>query len=311
MKRALIIVNPRARGVDNPAHLCGESQRLLDQCGIAVTVGVAPDGQAATRAAQQAVSAGFDLVIAAGGDGTINHVAQGLAGTGMALGFIPLGTGNSLAFEHGLVPGDLRGACAVIAAGHTRLVDLGVINDRVFLGMADIGVTALVQRQVSRRWKARLGVAALGAQLLRALPRVRPWQFRARLDELSLTGKMWGMFLIKGRRHVWRVPLDLPGTDDDGLLQVVILGECSRQRLLALVRDVAVWHVPSAHLPEVSLYSARAVELETCPAVPWEVDGEVERCTPISAHVSPQALRLIVPAGPTQAGPQTIPDTAR
>lgn len=295
MQRALIIINPRARGVTNPAELCREIPRLLAERGVAATVGLAPERDSATHAAERALTAGYDLVVAAGGDGVVNRVAQGLVGSQIPLGFIPLGTGNSLGMQSGLSPGDLAGACDVIAAGHTRRVDVGVLNGRVFLGIADIGLTALVQRQVSSRLKARFGVAAFADRFMKTLPHVRPWQFRARLDGESLRGRMWAMFLVNGRHQVWRVPLNLTGSDDDGLLQVVLVRDCSRKRLLGLARDAYLRHVSIAAMPEVWVSPARSVELETCPSAPWEVDGEVGHCTPISAHIRPRALRLIAP----------------
>lgn len=295
MRRALIIINPAARGVANPARICHESQRLLAERGIVATVGLAPEREAATRAAQKAAAAGLDMVIAAGGDGVINRVAQGLAGTETALGFIPLGTGNSLGFEFGITPGDLASACDLIAGGDTRAVDLGLINGRVFVGIADIGLAALVQGQVSQRWKGRFGVAALGNRFLKSLPRVRPWQYLARLEGAELSGRMWGIFLLKGRRRVWRVQLDLPGTDDDGLLQVLTLRDCSRKRLLGIARELAFRNVPLAEIPEFTLHPAQSLAVQTCPPAPWEVDGEPEGVTPIAASVLPRALRLIVP----------------
>lgn len=301
MRKALLIINPQARGVGNPAALCRECRRLLAARGIAGAIGLAPTGPAATVAAQHAARAGIDLVIAAGGDGAINRVAQGLAGTDVPLGFIPLGTGNSLAFEFGLLPGDLAGACDLIAGGHTRAVDLGVVNGRVFLGIADLGLTALIQGRVRSRAKAQLGVAAFANRFLKLLPAVRPWQYRGTIDGAAVSGRMWGMFLLKGRRQVWRLQLDVPGTDDDGLLQVVLLRDCSRKRLIGIARHL-LQNLPLTDLPEVTLRAARQVELQTCPPAPWEVDGEVEGGTPVSCHVAPLALRLIVPAQP-HAGP--------
>ncbi len=91
--------------------------------------------------AQQAVQGGAELVIAAGGDGTLHAVAQGLIGSSSTLGIIPMGTMNNIA--HSLeIPEDIEEACKVIAQGETSLIDVGRINDHIFLEVAGIGLEA-------------------------------------------------------------------------------------------------------------------------------------------------------------------------
>jgi diacylglycerol kinase (ATP) len=295
MRRALLIINPQARAVAHPAAICGQARRLLAEHGVRSSVYFAPDEAAATRAARQASKHAFEVVVAVGGDGVANRVAQGLAGTDLPLAHIPLGTGNSLAWQLGLRPGDLPQACAVIAAGNTHTIDLGLANGRAFIGQADVGLGALVQRQVSTRWKERLGVIALVNGFLKTLPRACPWEYKLRVGGEEHQGKMWGVFALNLRRQVWRVRLGVPRTDHDGLLQVIVLRGCSRRRLVSIASSVALRDIPLARIPEIEVFGANSLELQTCPPALWEVDGEVEEPGPLSLRVYRQALRLVVP----------------
>ncbi|MGE5532097.1 MAG: diacylglycerol/lipid kinase family protein [Bacteroidota bacterium] len=311
MKRALLIINPQARAVGNPAAVCGGTQRLLADHGVRSSVYFAPSEAAATRAAERASRHAFDVVVAVGGDGVANRVAQGLAGGHLPMGHIPLGTGNSLAWQLGLRPGDLAQACAAIAAGNTHIIDLGLANGRAFIGQADVGIGALVQRQVSTRWKGRLGVAALVNRFLKTLPRARPWEYRLRVDGQERQGTMWGLFALNMRRQVWRFRLGVPGSDDDGLLQVLVVEGCSRRRLASIAASVALRDTPLARIPEIGAFAASSVELETCPPAPWEVDGEVEEPAPLSLRVYRKALRLVVPVSyQTELSPRAVAQAA-
>jgi diacylglycerol kinase family enzyme len=187
--------------------------------------------------------------------------------------------------------------CAAIAAGNTHTIDLGLANGRTFIGQADVGLGALVQREVSTRWKGRIGVAALVNRFLKTLPRARPWQYRLRVNGQERQGTMWGLFALNIRRQVWRLKLGVPGSDDDGLLQVVVLAGCSRRRLLSIAASVALRDTPLARIPEIEVFAANSVELDTCPAALWEVDGEVEEPARLSLRVYRKALRLVVPVG--------------
>jgi len=106
---------------------------------------------------------------------------------------------------------------------------------------------------------------------------------------------MWSMALIASRRHIWRLELDLPPQSDASVLHVLLLRACRRSRLLGMVREAVLNHTSLTQIPEVEVHHTPTIELRTCPAARWEVDGEVESGTPISAHIQPAGLRLIVP----------------
>jgi YegS/Rv2252/BmrU family lipid kinase len=138
--RAAVIVNPRARragGDWQPAVRQELSARWSD-----VDFLVPPNASAAAQLARGARANGYDIVIAAGGDGTVNAVASGLIGTEMPLGILPLGTANDLARELG-IPQDLRAAARALVTGTPRETDLVSVNGRPF---CTVGGIALVSR---------------------------------------------------------------------------------------------------------------------------------------------------------------------
>src|SRR5207248_5759744 len=166
--RALILVNPRSR----LAGARGWREPVMAELARRYALDLVEPRNAAetTRLARHAASNGYAVVVAAGGDGTINAVAHGLAGTSVALGILPLGSANDLAREYG-VPKSLPAAARRIVESEPRSIDLVEIGGRVFCGVgglalvarAALAVTRFKQRSTSAR---RIG-DLLGAQVYR------------------------------------------------------------------------------------------------------------------------------------------------
>jgi diacylglycerol kinase family enzyme len=122
----------------------------------------------ARRFAHEGAKGGARMVVAAGGDGTINDVVNGLAGSNVALGILPIGTMNVFASELGL-PSDLDEAWEIIEAGHTRTIDMAQANEQYFVQLAGIGFDAQVVEATSWDWKKNFGPLATSS-----LPRRSP-----------------------------------------------------------------------------------------------------------------------------------------
>ena len=131
--RIAIVRNPRSGSAPEASELA----RVARASQVTVTVADVPEGAASTAWLQR-VAADFDVVVAAGGDGTVSTVAAAVARAGKALAILPTGTLNHFARDVG-IPIDLEKAAAVIAAGHERKVDLGVVNERIFLNNVSFG----------------------------------------------------------------------------------------------------------------------------------------------------------------------------
>ena len=154
--KALLIINPTAgRRRGSPLE---EIQRGLSQPFVDLAVHLTTGPGDATVAAQQASQDGFDLVVAAGGDGSLNEVANGLVGSDVELGLIPVGTENVLARELG-VPLTPTLACQHLLDTLPRKIDVGKVNERYFVCFAGIGFDAHVAHRLTPERKRSMGAA--------------------------------------------------------------------------------------------------------------------------------------------------------
>ena len=176
MERCSIIRNPASRRQAKPARLEAAIEILRD-AGWTVTVTTTSHAGQATQLAREAAANNTDVVIANGGDGTINEIVNGLAGSNTALAVIPGGTANVWAHES-RIPKDPAKAVRIVLEGDRRRVDLGVANGRYFLLMAGIGLDAAIIPRVNPWLKRRTGALAyILTGLLTAL-RTKPWPAR-------------------------------------------------------------------------------------------------------------------------------------
>ena len=153
-KRIKLIANPISGGDSRPridTAVC-----FLTEAGAHVDLFLTGKRGDARDMALKLNPVDYDLVIAAGGDGTLNEVANGLLGRGLSLAFLPLGTANVMALEMG-IPLSIEGACRVALDGEKRPIALASVGDDVFLMMAGIGYDAAAVRAVSGRLKRITG----------------------------------------------------------------------------------------------------------------------------------------------------------
>ncbi len=245
--------------------------------------------------ARTAAEAGVAVVLACGGDGTVTATAAGLAGTGVPLAVIPLGTGNLLARNLGL-PVDLGQALTVALTGRNRRLDTGLANGSLFLTMAGLGLDAKMLADASEPVKKRLGWLAYLLAALRHL-RDRPMRVQLRTDaEPPVRRRASGVIAGNVGALQGGVPLLPDAQPDDGRLDLVVL----------TARTVAGWLAVMLHvlLRRRSDVSSRVLrrsfaELRIDIDRPhlWELDGEVMgRTRQLVITVQPEALLVRVPA---------------
>lgn len=163
--RALILVNPQARCVSGSQWRTWRERAVAEIATRYDVEVVTPAGATdMTRRAREAGCAGYAVVVAAGGDGTVNAVAQGVRGTSAALGILPLGSANDLARELG-IPSDIGGAAQRVATAKAREMDLVAIGERVFCGVGGIALVARAALAVTH-FKQRSAASRRVADLL-------------------------------------------------------------------------------------------------------------------------------------------------
>jgi YegS/Rv2252/BmrU family lipid kinase len=295
--RACIIFNPTARG-DQARRFRELLQRLAGDCALRPTAAAGEAVPLATAAVQE----GFDTIVAAGGDGTVSEVTQGigLAPGGLEhtrLALIPLGTINVFARELGL-PRDLRSAWAVFQAGRETRVDLPWVEfgqdqrpqKRFFVQLAGAGLDARAVAAVDWQWKKRIGPLAYIAAGLRALQGPQPL-VQARCGDQRAAGEL--VLIGNGRFYGGSVPMFPEGDLRDGLLELRVL---PRVGVSALARFGWAWLWDrSFAVPGERFLRAAEITLSCDVAMPFELDGDNVGLLPARFGVLREALRVVVP----------------
>ncbi len=295
----VVIANPAARLVGDVVPV-EELGRCLAEASLPFEVRLTQQAGDGERLAREAVAAGARRVIAAGGDGTINEVLQGLARTDTELAIVPLGTGNVIARSVGVDESDLQAACHVAAGGCVKQIDLGLMGGRYFAATAGAGLDAQITLNLDPWWKQRIGKVAFMAEFLRSVLMQDPHTFRLDMDGEMVEGLMWGVLITNTNEYTWRVrPVPDP-REDDGLLDVVVIHRHGFLDLIDLAARMFVSGETAVGHPTASVMRVGRLTIEAEPPVPWQVEGDPRGMTPVSVEIVPQALRLVTAQVPNQ-----------
>ncbi len=307
--KAKVILNP-ITGRGQGARRLPKVESELRRHGIEYELCITRGPGHATQMAQEAAPAGFDCVIAVGGDGTVNEVVNGLIAAAQAdgrwqngdpagtLGVIPIGSGNDFAFALGLRAQDIAYACERIAAGQPRLVDVAhVVDDRpvelYFCNNLGSGFDAAVNIE-ARKLKRVRGFFLYFAALIRTVF----LYYRAPLTEITASGdrlhkpilmasiangpRTGGGFLMAPKARI-----------DDGLLDLCVASQVSRLGILRLIPHF----IRGTHegQPPIQMLRADHILIETEEGLPVHVDGEVFRVSAhrLDVHLWRQRLRVL------------------
>src|SRR5215469_11803618 len=244
------------------------------------------------KLAQKAVKQQVNLVIAAGGDGTINEIIQGLAGSETALGVLPGGTVNVWARELG-IPLDNAGARAVLVNGQARRIDLGCVNGRYFLLMVGIGLDGEVAQAVERKPLKRLGVLGYALAALWLGPGYSGFPVAVQMDGLVVKTRALQVFVGNTQLYAGAFKFTWKAKCDDGLLDLCIV----RKRNL-LGRIVVLWDFLLGREQRrlwVRYDTFTSINIKTLQPVAFQIDGEAAGHTPATFTIASCSLKVIVP----------------
>jgi YegS/Rv2252/BmrU family lipid kinase len=297
MSRAAVVVNPTK--LDDDEAFRKSVRQVMDDHGWDEPLWLETTPEDPGRGqAESAVTAGVDVVLACGGDGTVTACAEGVTGTGVPLAVIPLGTGNLLARNVGL-PTDLAEALAVALGPAQQPVDAGRVNGTLFVVMAGLGLDARMLDGTSEPLKKRLGWLAYAISAVRHL-RDRPMRLTVSADG-GRPQRMRASTLIIGNVGWLQggLPLMPQARPDDGLLDAVAL----------TARGVTGWLAAAAAImarrpAHDGIYRVQFAELRVTLARQqlWELDGEVMGSTrQLTVRAEPGALLLRMPPGSADA----------
>lgn len=273
--RALLILNEKARrGLQDGARV----RELLKEYGI--------------ECIRDIEEPNVDLVIVAGGDGTVTWSVPLAIDRKVPLGIVPLGTFNDLARTLG-IPLDVSEACRVIVERHTKTIDVGRVNQKYFVNESSVGLSTRIARKQTPEVKQRFGLLAVIGTALRSISETRPF-----FVELAYNGAVERFrsvqLTIANNKHFGGVIESPDAAIDDGRLDLYSVEARTWWQLFALVRKIVARDPSSGEC--LRTRRAARFEVRTHHAHHIEADGEPAGFTPAIFEVLPRVLEVVVPS---------------
>src|SRR6266545_2677595 len=290
--RALIVFNPIAGQAGNLDQDLQAVQALWREYGWQVDQRPTSRPGDGTRIAREAAAAGYDIVVAAGGDGTVNEVVNGLAGSSTALAALPAGTVNVWVRELGL-PLQPRAAAEALLRAQVRKIDLGRAGDRYFLLMGGVGFDAAVTAEVRAHEKRRLGALAYLLRAFDLATRFRGTPARIIVDGKTVRSRVLNIVIGNSQLYGGVVKITARASLDDGLLDVCIIKGNSPWS--APFRVLSIFTQRYNLDPKLEYHRAREIRIEARRPLPVQVDGDHIGQTPMTFRAVPGALYALLP----------------
>jgi diacylglycerol kinase (ATP) len=282
----VVILNPAA-GNEQAKRWQERVQSVIRGCPVRVT---SHSGEAEALA-RRAVEEGFARIVAAGGDGTVNQVANGLAGSNAALGLLPLGTVNVFAMELGLPLHNLELCWDIIEGANIRLVDLPSANGKYFVQLAGVGLDAQVVKETSLAFKRSFGplsyLISAAHIAARQPPKLSIESENAPVDDGSF------VLIGNGRLYGGPFPFFKHACIDDGLFDVVVFKRLGYLEIIKYLQDVVF--SSDIHVPEIEYFQTRRLRITSEQDVPMELDGELAGNCPVEFRIDERALPVLAP----------------
>jgi len=304
---ALLIYNPTSGGRRHRRFLeIEQAVRILKEAGITTEIAATTEAGAAQGIARQAVQQRRGMVIACGGDGTINEIINGLAGSAVPMALLPAGTANILAKEL-RIPWDIPHAARLIPGGVIRRVALGLATStngshsadmpsggRYFLSVGGAGPDGAIVNAVNGELKKRAGVLAYWAEGIRQLFRYDFPEMRVRSDGQEHLASI----LVVGRTVNYGGPFKI--TTGANLFEdsFEFLTNSTRSRLRYMLCLPALWMGKLRSMEGIAAWKHTEVNCESAngAVVYAQVDGEPIGPLPLAFRIVPDALSLVTPA---------------
>ncbi|MES2308775.1 MAG: diacylglycerol kinase family protein [Verrucomicrobiota bacterium] len=286
MKKIAVILNPAAHSTK--AKVQWHEIREICKGADFLETEFAGDG---VNKALEAVKKNYDIVVAAGGDGTINEVVQGIKGSSAILGILPVGTINVFASEL-KIPNNLQEAWNVILAGKTKAVDLPNANGHSFVQLAGVGLDAKVVKKTTWESKKKFGPLSYLLTLFKVASRKHP---KLRIETLEGI-RYKTRFMLVGNGRFYGGPLQVfrKAELSDGLMDVCLFDKVDYISLIRYGNGI-VWGDHTT-MEDVTYFQTKGFSVTSKKKrVPLEVDGEWTGYTPCEFSFGNKSLSVLVP----------------
>ncbi len=294
----------------NPASAAGSTgKRWPELARRAAAVGLEGDALLSERRghlaelAREAAAGGASLLVVVGGDGSVNEVANGLAGVPSppAVSIVPRGTGWDFVRTFG-IPRSVEDAARVALRGVERAIDLGAVTYRswdgeerraVFANVASAGMSGAIAQRANETSKALGGKVSYLWATFAVFARWSATDVEVTVDGESRQGRMFDVVVANGRFLGGGMEMCPEAEPDDGLFDVLTIGDVTKRDLvLTMPKIYRGTHLPH---PKAELLRGSVVSIDSEAPIPIELDGEQPGTTPVRFDVMPKALRLRVP----------------
>jgi len=290
-----LVVNGKAAG--DPE--LREAVKELREGGVSVQVRVTWEAGDAARLAIEAAEAGVDVVVAAGGDGTLSEVVSGLMtlppDRKTAVAVVPYGTANDFATCCGIAKGDPSAALHWAAEGPVTHIDVGQVNDRYFINVASGGFGAQVTAETPPQMKKVLGGAAYSLMGLVTAWKLSPYKGKIIMPEGEAEGAMLLMAVGNGRLAGGGYPVTPKALLDDGLLDLMLISDFEPREFAPLLGELMKL---GAEENQHTIYrQLKSFRIESEQPVHMNLDGEPMLGTTFDFQALPRRLPFILPTG--------------
>lgn len=300
MKKLLFILNPQA-GQRRANRFMPDMIRLFIEAGYMcepyVTGAAGEAAQVIARCPRK-----YDLVVCAGGDGTLNETISGMLAAGMdcPVGYIPCGTTNDYAASVGLSP-DVMQATRDILSGKAQTVDVGTFNGRFFVYTATCGAFAKASYTTPQAAKNVLGHAAYVFEGIRDLTAIKPFHMKVRADELVLEDDFVFCSITNSTSVGGILQLDsqLVALNDGRFEVTMVRNPVNPAQLSSIIVGLTTQSVPN---DMIHFFSAKKISIECGEPVEWTLDGEREAATgDVTMENRHSAFRIMIPRNVSSA----------
>ncbi|HEX4202093.1 MAG TPA: diacylglycerol kinase family protein [Chthoniobacterales bacterium] len=283
-RKVCIIFNPAARG-GKAVSLYAELKELAGDTPIFT----APEAETITELAASLVEQGYDHIIVAGGDGTVNGVINGIDSKDVLLSVLPVGTMNVFAYELGIRSSQLKKCWELIQHGQPKSVDLVLANQNYFVQLAGVGLDALTLQATDLQMRKTIGPVSYVLAAAKVIGRPAP-DLKLQFEDGSEAA---GRFVLIGNGRFYGGPFSLfrEARNDDGLLDLLIFKHQSYLDIFRYLQGVLMGN--HIDFPDIEYRRVTSAQVMSDQPVPLELDGDIAGSTPVHFAIAPSKLQVI------------------